>query len=334
MQEHKINLTAAEIGSLWASYMTETGTIPVIKYFLNKVEDEEVKTVLEAALHYSEEHLVELTSILNHENYPIPIGFSESDVNLEAPRLFSDTYTLYFLRNMGKAGIAANGASVSSAAREDIRKLYNKYLHHAVKVEEEAKKVLLSKGLFVRPPHLPIPNNAEFVQGEKFLRGWLGNRRPLTAEEITHIYMNYTNNLYGTSLLMGFAQVAQNEEVKKHFIRGVELGKDILDLLKILLDESNLPAPMTWDAEVSDSTVPPFSDKLMLFQCNAMTAVSLANIGGSIALSFRRDIAAKYLKQLGNVGLYGEDGAELMIKNGWLEYPPHAANRKDLFENK
>ncbi|MBU9711897.1 DUF3231 family protein [Evansella tamaricis] len=332
MMEKKINLTASEIGSLWASYITESATIPILKYFLKIVEDMEVKLVLETALHYSEEHLVELASIFKQENYPIPIGFSEADVNVKAPRLYSDTYTLYFIRSMGKAGIAANGASVSSAAREDIRKLYSKYLSTAVKVEDEAKKVLLAKGLFVRPPHLPIPKNPEFVQSDKFLRGWLGKRRPLTAEEITHIYMNYINNLYGVSLLMGFAQVAQNEKVKKHFIRGVDLSKDILDVLKILLDESNLPAPMTWDAEVSDSTVPPFSDKLMLFQCNALTSISLANIGGSIALSFRRDIAAKYVKQLGSVGLYAEDGAELMIRSGWFESPPHSADRKELME--
>ncbi|WP_245805881.1 DUF3231 family protein [Bacillus alkalicellulosilyticus] len=33
MQEHKINLTAAEIGSIWASFMTEGGTILVLTYF-------------------------------------------------------------------------------------------------------------------------------------------------------------------------------------------------------------------------------------------------------------------------------------------------------------
>ncbi|WP_268870586.1 DUF3231 family protein [Halalkalibacter wakoensis] len=51
---------------------------------------------------------------------------------------------------------------------------------------------------------------------------------------------------------------------------------------------------------------------------------------GSITLSFRRDIAAKYSKQMINVGLYAEDGAELMIDHGWLELPPIAANRNEL----
>ncbi|GAE36206.1 DUF3231 family protein [Halalkalibacter akibai] len=333
MSEH-IRLTAAEIGAIWACYMTESATIPMLKYFYSIAEDSEVKSVIELALETSKEHLNELGTLFEKEEYPTPVGFSEEDVNLNAPRLFSDTYALYFIRNFGKAGLAAHGAAVSSAAREDIRALYKRYLQDAVEIEDEAKKALLSKGLFIRPPHLPTPKEAEFVKNETFLRGWLGERRPLTAEEITHMYMNYMNNLYGKSLLLGFAQTAQIAKVKKHFVRGVELSKDILDVLKILLEESNLPAPMTWDAEVSASSVSVFSDKLMMFQANALSAISLANIGGSIALSFRRDIAAKYSKQMINVGFYAEDGAEIMINNGWLELPPIAANRNDLVNQK
>ncbi|WP_162632680.1 DUF3231 family protein [Paraliobacillus zengyii] len=330
MKQPKINLTSSEIGALWASYMTESGAIPLLKYFLEKVEDKEVKSVLKIALNYSEEHILEVINIFNEENYPVPIGFTKAGVDLNAPRLYSDTYALYFLRNLGKAGIASNGAALTFSAREDMRNIYIRYINDSIHVEDVTKQVLLSKGLFIRPPHLPVPKEVTFVKSEKFLQGWLGERRPLTAEEISHIYMNYTNNIYGSSLLMGFAQVAKNEQVKKHFIKGMELSRGILEVLKVLMDESNLPSPMTWDAEVSDSTIPPFSDKLMLFQCNALTSISLANIGGSVALSFRRDLAAKYVKQMTKIGLYGEDGAELMINNGWLEYPPHSVNRKDL----
>ncbi|MCK0471608.1 DUF3231 family protein [Halalkalibacter sp. APA_J-10(15)] len=329
MSEH-IRLTAAEIGSLWSSYMTESASIPMLKYFLANVEDSEIKSIINLTLTTSQNHLMELKTIFKREAFPIPIGFSLEDVNLNAPRLFSDTYFLYFIRSLSKAGIASNGAALSTAAREDIRKLYNKYLVDAVAIEGATKQLLLTKGIFVRPPHLPTPKEPEFVKNEKFLKGWFGEKRPLTAEEITHIYLNYNNNIHGKSLLLGFAQTSQFEKVKRHFLRGVELSKKIISELQTLLEESHLPAPMTWDAEVTDNTVPVFSDKLMMFQTNTLTAMSLANIGGSMALSFRRDIAAKYSKQLVNVGLYAEDGAELMINNGWLELPPISANRKDL----
>jgi hypothetical protein len=330
MKERKIRLTASEIGSLWSSYMAESGSIPMLKFFLEKVEDEEIKTFIELALNFSKKHLIELENIMKQEEYPVPIGFSKEDVNLNAPRLFSDTYVLYFLRNLGKAGIAANGAAVTSAAREDMRILYRNYLNDTILVEDEAKRILLSKGLFVRPPHIPTPKKVEFVNNQNFLKGWFGERRPLIADEITHLYMNYTNNLYGRSLLIGFAQVSPNPKIRKYFERGIDLSREILDVIKIIFEESNLPAPMTWDAEVSDFIVSPFSDKLMLFQTSVLTALSLGNIGGSIALSLRRDISAKYLKQMMKVGLYAEDGAELMIENGWLEQPPISADRKEL----
>ncbi len=40
---------------------------------------------------YSQKRVHTVTNIFNAEEYPIPIGFTEEDVNTEAPRLFSDT---------------------------------------------------------------------------------------------------------------------------------------------------------------------------------------------------------------------------------------------------
>lgn len=33
---------------------------------------------------------------------------------------------------------------------------------------------------------------------------------------------------------------------------------------------------------------------------------------------------------LAEVGHYAQDGAEIMVENGWMEQPPKAPNRKDL----
>lgn len=83
-----------------------------------------------------------------------------------------------------KSGIASNGSAISASAREDIRKLYTKYINDSIKVEDAAKQVLLSKGLYIRPPHLPAPEEVKFVDNNKFLRGWLGDRRPLTITDL------------------------------------------------------------------------------------------------------------------------------------------------------
>ncbi|WP_078554323.1 DUF3231 family protein [Bacillus alkalicellulosilyticus] len=60
------------------------------------VEDLEVKSLIQSALNYFEEHLIELRNIFNNEYYPVPNGFTKSDVNLEDPRLFSNIYSLLY----------------------------------------------------------------------------------------------------------------------------------------------------------------------------------------------------------------------------------------------
>ncbi|WP_456279374.1 DUF3231 family protein [Bacillus sp. AK128] len=330
MKEHSIKLTSAELGVLWSSYMAESATIPVLTYFNEIVEDLEIKKVISFALEKSKEHLVTLTDLFKKENYPVPIGFSEADVNLQAPRLYSDTYMLYFIRNLGKAGLAADGVAYSMAARKDIRELYRHYIDEATSVEDFAKEVMLSKGVFIRPPYIATPNEPNFVEKGSFLKGWFGERRTLLATEIAHIYLNYTNNAYGKSLLLGFTQTVESKEIKSYFERGIELARSIMETLRILLEESTLPSPMTWDTEVNESTIAPFSDKLMLFHVNTLNSIGLGNVGGSLALSMRRDLSAKYISILKEIAMYAEDGANLMIKHGWFERPPQAIDREHL----
>lgn len=334
MKEHNIKLTSAETGVLWSSYMTESATIPVLTYFCKVVEDSEIKPLLEMALAKSTEHLTSLTKVFEQEQYPVPIGFSMEDVNLDAPRLYSDTFMLYFVRSLGKAGIAANGMAFSDATREDIRKLYHHFIDEAVMIEDDAKKIMLSKGVFIRPPYIASPKQPDFVEKGSFLKGWFGERRTLTAQEIAHIFMNFSNNVYGKAMLLGFSQTVRSEEVGNYFLRGTEIARSVMETYRTLFEESTLPVPMTWDTEVSDSTVPPFSDKLMLFYTCQLSAIGIGNVGGSLALSMRRDLAAKYLKILQEGSLYAEDGLNIMIKNKWFERPPQAIDREHLVKEK
>jgi hypothetical protein len=49
----------------------------------------------------------------------------------------------------------------------------------------------------------------------------------------------------------------------------------------------------------------------------------------ALSLNGRQDLAAMYVKLVADVGLYMEDGSNILIENGWLEQPPHAAKRED-----
>lgn len=47
--EHNAQLASSEIGNLWVSFVNDSLVRCVLKYFLAKVEDEEIKVVLEQA---------------------------------------------------------------------------------------------------------------------------------------------------------------------------------------------------------------------------------------------------------------------------------------------
>ena len=83
---------------------------------------------------------------------------------------------------------------------------------------------------------------------------------------------------------------------------------------------------------MTDCTVAPFSDKLMLFQTTYMNMVGIGNYGMAIGTCQRIDLGAIFSKLAAEIALFAEDGAKLLIKNGWLEEPPKAVNREKLME--
>nr|WP_279587130.1 DUF3231 family protein [Paenisporosarcina antarctica] len=87
---------------------------------------------------------------------------------------------------------------------------------------------------------------------------------------------------------------------------------------------------MTSDAAPTRSKVSPFSDKLMMFHVAALNAAGIGYYGNSLGASPRRDLAAAYTRLIAEVGLYVEDGADMMISNGWMEKPPSSPDRKNL----
>ncbi|MDZ5472953.1 DUF3231 family protein [Bacillus sp. 31A1R] len=196
----------------------------------------------------------------------------------------------------------------------------------------ETTDLLLKKGIEVRSPYIPYLQEVDMVEKQHFLAGWWGEQRPLTAAEITHLFSNIQTNHMGTAVITGFAQVAKSKDVRDYFKRGKEISKEQIEVFSKSLHEDDLPAPVTWDAQVQDTTESPFSDKLMLFQISLMTAAGMGNYGTAISASPRRDIAAVYVRLQGEIGLYAEDGLNLLIKHAWLERPPHAADRDQLMK--
>ncbi len=328
---HNIDLTSAEVANLWTAYHNDTMIICVIKHALAHIQDSEVIDVLKFALQISQSHVQQLTTMFNEEQLPIPDGFDEStNLNMQAPPLFTDQFYLTYIQNLGKIGIEGYGFALANSARLDQCQYFSNCLNEQTQLFNKATELMLSKGAFTRPPHIPKPKQVEYVQKQSFLTGWFGDRRPLNVIEISGVYFNMTQNILGKALITGFSQVASSQEVRNFMTRGKQISAKHVEIFGSLLSEDDLPPASKWDAEPTDSTVSPFSDKLMMFHITSLIATGLGRYGATLGTSSRRDLGAHYTRLMAEITQFAEDGANIMIENGWLEKPPQAPDRDKL----
>jgi spore coat protein CotF len=189
-QEKNLRLTSSEISVVWSSYQNNSFSICIFKYFLAHVDDPEIKSVLQFAHDISVQNFNYSKEILQNDNQPLPIGFTDEDVNPIAPRLFSDSFYLYYLKNMSKVGLSVYGVALATTAHSDVRQFLSQAIQTSTELYNKTAEVLLSKGLFVRPPYVTTPDHVDFVDKKSYLGGILNlnnNNRPLNVIEITHI---------------------------------------------------------------------------------------------------------------------------------------------------
>ncbi|MFT4417008.1 DUF3231 family protein [Fredinandcohnia humi] len=333
-KEHNIQLTSAELFSLWSTYIADSMAICVFTYLLHKVKDTEITPIIEHGMKISNEHISIIEGLFKEEGIPIPIGFTVDDVNPNAPRLFQDGFFLNYMKHMAKGGLLTYSMILPNIVRKDIREFFSSALTSTNVLYNETTSLLASKGLEIRPPYIPYPKEVEFVKKQSFLAGWFGEQRPLTAAEVMHFYANIQTNKLGEALTIGFAQVAKSKEVTEYFQRGKEIAKKHREIFANYLSDYDLPAPMTWDHDVENVTESPFSDKLMMFHIGILSSNGMGNYGLAISQSQRRDITTAYTRLSAEIGKYAEDGLNIMIDNEWLEKVPHAADRGELVKHK
>ncbi|MDY0942357.1 MULTISPECIES: DUF3231 family protein [Priestia] len=334
MEKQHIDLTSAEISCLWSSYLADSMSICVFKYLVQGIKDEQIKKVIKHALDLSQQHVEIIKNIFEKEEIAVPKGFTEHDVNLKAKPLFTDTFCLFYLKNMTKGGLVANATVLPNMYREDILAFYSKCLTSSNELHTEATHLLLEKGLAVRPPQIPKPQQVEFIRKQSFLFEALGESRPLTGQEVTNLYANIQTNIMGTAIATAFAQVTTTKKIREYMLKGKEISKKHFEVFSSYLKSHDLPVPVSHDHEITTSTEAPFSEKLMMFHFSLMIYAGVGNYGVSISQSQRSDLVVDYSRLLTETLAYSEDGANIMINKEWLEKPPMAADRKKLTKDK
>ncbi|MEN1969507.1 DUF3231 family protein [Lentibacillus sp. N15] len=324
------SLSSAEMGKLWTTYVGNTLGKCVISYYLKHVDDKDIKKVLQHALELSDTYMKKLKDIFIRENFPIPIGLTDNDVNLNAPRLFYDDFYLFYLQYLAKAGLSIYSAAISIVTRKDVREFFVTGLKETVQLITDVQTILKSKGILMNAPTVPAPQGIDFIHNQRFLNGYVGKVRPLHGLEVAHLYDNINNDITSKALILGFNQGAKHAKVKKFLRRGEDINIRHIDMLSKKLKENHLPSPTLIDHLVTTSTTPTFSDKLMMFHKIDMFSMKIREYANGVSLNGRRDIGALYARCMMDVSLYVEDGANIMIDHGWMEQPPEAVDRDEL----
>lgn len=325
-----INLTAAEISSLWVSYQNDTLNICAISFFLTHVEDPQIREILEESLNVAKDNKAKADHFFRQIDHPVPRGFTDEDVNFEAPRLFTDKIYLHYILNITNLNITADTTAITLAARSDLIDFYTKKLELELSLHNKALDLAKQQGTYIRTSIIPNLNKVEFVQKDKFLTGWFGDRRPLLGIEIANLEYAALRNALGQAGIIGFSQVAESKEVRQYFEKGRDIARKHNDIFNDILSEDYLPGARAMTAEVTDSTVAPFSDKLMMNVVTTLIATGIAQYGAAMSVSLRHDLSLTYTRLMAEIAKYSNEGANILLKNGWMEQPPIAADREKL----
>ncbi|MFF2448213.1 DUF3231 family protein [Neobacillus sp. NPDC058068] len=323
-------MTSAEIAALWSQYLNETAGLCFHKHMLEHLEDMEIREIFEFAILLGTQHLEKIKEFLVSEGFPVPIGFTNDDMIPNSPRLFSDVLCLHYLNIMSIHGCHGYSGAVTTCSRQDVRDYYTSCNVSAVELCNRSKNILLEKGQYFRPPTVFPPEKPDFVKNDNFLAGWFGEKRPLSCIEITDIYFNMKKSILTKTLTVAFSQVATSKKVRDFLLKAMNTKDSHVQMFLDLMNSENLPVVPLLDAEITNSTTSPFSEKLMMFQVGFLFSTAMVYYGTGWASSPRRDLTPKYMLAISGDLKIGNDWLDMMIDNGWLEQPPLAEDRKKL----
>ncbi|MGG1679671.1 DUF3231 family protein [Neobacillus sp. NRS-1170] len=334
MENDNFKLTSSEIGTLWGEYVNGTMTEIVNRYMISILEDESIKKVFEIAIKTWEKQKKHLVSFIEKEGFPVPIGFTESDLNKGAKRLFTDTFCLNYLHIMTLHGLLGHTTALSVSVRKDLREFYNSCDNDAKSMYDLTIELLLKKGKFQRDPYFYPNESPEFISNKDFIDGFFGKGRLLSATEIISISLNIKKSIMAKTLSIGFSQVTKSEEIRKFFEELEKKADENIQALSKIMHKDNLPVPMSWESEVTTSKDSPFSDKLMLYHMGFLAQTAQVYYGTGLAGAMRTDLAVVYEKTILKTLAMTKNWFDIMVKNKWLEQPPLAPNRKELAQDK
>lgn len=319
-----MHLTSSELGYLWTGYSINEMSKWYLTVFRAQAQDEEIKNLYTYALESANEILIERKKLLNNDGYPNAIGFSETDIDVTSPTLFSDRFLLYYLHNGTRLGLEFHARSLASATRGDIRKYHSNCVISTIQLHERVVDMLLNKGLYWRTPTLPTPTTPEYIQKPTYLNGWYGDNRPINSMELANLYQIMDHLMIIETMCRGFSQTSDADDIVELFQKGIKVAKKQYHALGELLEKDALPIAPSLSAEITDSKKRVLSDRIMVTHVAGLFGSLLSQYGFSLGAAMKHDLVTTYSAQFAKAGAFSEKITRFLIENEWLEKVPGA----------
>jgi hypothetical protein len=306
----------------------------ILEYLIEKADDEKAKEIMTNLYGEIDNYVGIITEILQNEGAVIPVGFTAQDVNKEVPKLYDNGFDIMFVRLLKEISMGLHSLNITMSYREDIVMVFKELTAITQKYYNLCTQYLLEKGLLVKSPHVSMPKSVEFVKDKSYLGALAINpfseKRSLNTVEVAQLHHSIESNVSGLQMITGFAQCANESEVKNYFNDGAELAKSIVKELSETLLQDGIQTPQTAGGNATRSTIAPFSDKLMMYCTSLFCSFSMGSGSIGTAFSLRNDLPPKMTIFMKDIFEYAHKGAKIMIKNGWMEEPPQMEERNQM----
>jgi Protein of unknown function (DUF3231) len=317
-------LSSVEFGALWTTFHKKTMILRILEHLIDTAEDQEARDLMSGLYEKLQPKVEEIKTLMKNEGATVPEGFTGKDVNLNAPRLFENGFDIMFCRILKEVSMGMYVLHMTISYRQDIIELYKSLSEITQGYYEQFTAYLIKRDLLPRPNFTTMPNSITYIEDVSYMKGsnFFGGRRPISTVEFGLMYHSVEVNIFAFQLLRGFSQCATDVEARRYFAKGVNISKEILQgIEKVLLDE-NIKIPATSGGTITNSTIAPFSDKLMMFCIFLFGGFSLGGQGFSSTFILRDDVVAKNVVYAKDALEYTREGVKLMMDKGWLEEPP------------
>ncbi|MCE4050957.1 MULTISPECIES: DUF3231 family protein [Bacillaceae] len=329
-------ISVSEIGSLWQTYQEKTLIMRILEYFIKKSDDMEARNILGGLWQELNFFVMEIEELFSEQGIVKPVGFTSEDVNLEAPKLYDNGFDIMFIRVLKEVSMGLYTLNMNMSYNKRVMQIYEGLTTVTQKIYKLSTCYLLEKGILSLPPQVTLPKKTEYIESKKYLEGFklTGDKRALNDLEIGILHHNLQSNNIGVQLITGFAQCAQNNEARHYFQRGKKLAKKQIKMMEEILREGDVSFSTSSAGSVTTSTVPPFSDKLMMHCIYILNGFGLVGAGTGAFFSLRNDLSMKSIMLAKDVYFFAQEGIKIKIKHGWFEEPPQMEDRNQIIKDK